>query len=86
MEEIFSLKAEVSRLMYERASLREEKTDLQRTLEDQETSFSYALRSCHCERTEREQLIRRLEEQVNERERERNKEFIQQPFGVFPDH
>ena len=67
VEEIFRLKAEVSRLLYERASLREEKADLQQTLLDQETSFSFALRSCHSERNEREQLICRLEEKVRDR-------------------
>ena len=70
MEEIFRLKAEVSRLMYERASLTEEKTELQRTLLDQETSFSYTLRCCQSEMTERDQLIGRLEAQVREGEKE----------------
>ena len=64
MEEVFHLKAEVSKLTFERASLREEKVELQKTLLDQETSFSFALRSCQVEKTEREQLIARLEEQV----------------------
>ena len=70
MEEIFRLKAEVSRLMYERASLTEEKAELQRTLLDQETSFSYTLRCCQSEMTERDQLIGRLEAQVREGEKE----------------
>ena len=69
MEEIFRLKAEVSRLMYERASLTEEKAELQRTLLDQETSFSYTLRCCQSERSERDQLIGRLEAQVREGEK-----------------
>lgn len=64
VEEIFKLQAEVSSLTYQLASLREDNSQLQNTLFDQETAFSYALRNCNVERVEREQKIGRLEEQV----------------------
>ena len=66
VEEIFRLQAEVSALTYQTASLREDNSELQQTLLDQETSFSYALRNCHAERMEREQRIGRVEEQVRD--------------------
>lgn len=64
MEEIFQLKAEVSSLTFQLASLREDNSRLQRTLLDQETSFSYALKNCQAERMDREQRIGKQEEQV----------------------
>ena len=64
VEEIFRLQAEVSALTFQTASLREDNSELQQILLDQETSFSYALRNCHAERMEREQRIGRVEEQV----------------------
>ena len=57
----------MSSLTFQRASLREDNSQLQQTLLDQETSFSYALRNCHSERIEREQMIGRLEEQVRDK-------------------
>ena len=61
---MFQLQAEVSSLTAQAASLRKENASLQQTLVDQETSFSYALRSCHSEKMERDDKIHGLEEQV----------------------
>ena len=55
----------MSSLESQRASLREESAELQRTLLDQETAFSYTLMNCQSERQEREQMIGRLEQQVS---------------------
>ena len=55
----------MSSLESQRAILREESAELQRTLLDQETAFSYTLRNCQSERQEREQMIGRLEQQVS---------------------
>ena len=64
IEGMSRLQEEVSSLTLQAAHLREENTRLHETLLDQETSFSYALRSSQSEKRELEQKIAHMEIQV----------------------